>query len=1369
MSKFFLYLGMLLWVGSVSGEVTAPPYLPEKQSFQRVDTIKVNDIPGGPTQQKRAAKESRSLNGNWKISPLLTSPAPFTETNSEEKSFIANDFDDSHWDSIKVPLNWYRQYRKAQDASNPYVKGWYRTAFELTPDDLHDRRVILKFDVVGSDATVYLNGKRLGRHLGEFTGFELDGTEAAKPGRNVLAVRVLSDQGMRGGIKKVNRVYGSQWSLSNIKGGIWQNVTLSLEPTLRIRDLLVTPRLETGSIEVDYTIVNTTGKHVRAVLEAQVSPAMRLDRNKKINLSLPVEVELKPGVNQGSFPVRLKEPVKWSVTAPYLYYLTLNVKENQQTISCDAVRFGYRDFKIRNGKFYLNGEEIYLFGQNISSIHFGGYGLDPKEEERKITEQLKLYRDLGYVITRTAHMPILPAVLDVADELGIMIFHEWGWSFTAGLDFPEFEKNNLREVADFVRSSYNHPSVTMWSMGNEVVHRNNPDIARQMDLQVGLVRKLDKSGRPISTFSGAAGWTSYGETKLDTDLHDLHTYTALSAAWTRLPEQFDSQYAGELRIYEEKDKLSRPLVAWENVGFSWGTFVDKKFKRGNAKQYAAYMARPTNWGQPNGVGFVGCAPLFKAVGPGFSEWAQTLYGRRVFELYRLNLNYTGFAPWFGGIAASTLWTQPVLPSLHSDQKLFPRNLFLGESTPWNAAIVNSTNHQLHNLTLEYSLLPNQGEEIAAGSTRIAEVPAQGKFTGKTELTIPATVKPGNCQLRLTLKDAAGREIGRNYYDLYLQSRSILTRKIEQCRPIFVLDTKAPENLAVLEKLLNNFGLHYTVIATPAKATTGSLLIVPPELAETQQLQLHDHAAINDFLRNRDGILLVLEQKNPLSIFPGNQRLSGDGNTFVDLVIPDHPLFADLDHTSFDTWNTPDHGFIVSRSFVPYTVNALAVKGAFLNRKNIGGAVIEASYGNGRILLSQLEATANARHDSVAATYLYNLFHYAAGMKKLNSWALPLSDAAGNVYTPVKERLEMIDLSSKANTSFTDDVPNDNKGGWTDQGNNDFRMMPLGKIDAGGVIFNVIDPAKNNGKSCLVVRGTERPQLPLEVKGIPVGKKYSRLFFMHTAAWGNRGNAGVYRIHYADGKHVDVPLIAGRNIGDWWTVAPLPDAKIGLTTRNATGNEVGTYVTAWENPRPDASIAAIDFLSETAAQGSNIDWLPVGTPVPVLIAITGERSGDAPVNLTSDKVFKRANASKDTHSTIKGEVTVRKENGFKVLQITFPASQGKDCPAVMLTFDKQAVKAEFQYLTFYAKSESGGTIQFTLPEKEWKGTYTGDAAIRGDGQWHKYRLKVGSEFKPNRNAAYSTLRGELFLFYRNSRAPEANRPGMDLEIRDISLE
>lgn len=1346
--KSLLLLTLLASIPLFAAEEFAP-WLPERRSVQKIQTL--------PPPVSRNT-EVRSLDGLWKFSGLSTSDTPFREPDSPAANSDPG-LDDSNWDSIKVPDSWFLKYPKQEKIpGRPYFKGWYRREFQLAPKDLEGKRVLLSFDAVAYDAKVFLNGKEIGTHRGDFTPFELDGTEAAKAGRNVLAVRVLTDRGRAGGIPLLDHAYGSNWIM---KGGIWQSVRLLLVPRIRVASILVTPFREQKRIEADYRIVNHTGKTEKIRLTARVTSAIAADKGKEIG-SRSREVILKPGWNTGTLEIALNAPQEWSPENPYLYHLTLDTGSSSR-----SVRFGFRDFRARNGKFYLNGKEIYLFGQNISSVVYGGRGKDPELERRQWEKTVRNFLETGSRIIRTAHGPVPFWLLDIADEYGLMFYMEWGWCISTNLDQAAFVRNNNAQLTEFIERCYNNPCVVMWCGGNEIRHQKRPDIVKLLCDQVRLIRSLDKSKRPVSVFSGAGGWYNYGENRLDTDVLDMHNYTSLYDPWTTMMDLFHRQLAGILRIYGDKEKSSRPQIAWENVGYSWGAWTpDLKFRRGNVEQYAEYMSRKTSWAEPNGVGFVGTSPLFKAVGPGFGSWAQLRYGHRIFEYFRLNPGFAGFAPWFPANDSSLLWNQEVYPSFLNQEELFPHHFFLDRPGEWKSTVVNDGSRSYSSIQLEWHLLNRKKEIIPLGRKTLKTLPAHGRVTGTVRLEFPSSLPAGDYQLRLAVRN--GKElIGRNYYNIHLQASSLLTEKIPSAKRIFILNTGAEKNVRKLQAILKDHKLDAGTVSSAAEAGNGSVLIIPPEFAQPQQLDMDRDSALERFLLQRGGTLLVLEQKNLKTVFPGNHILLPHSTTFVDMVSPSHPVFSGLDYWHFDTWMNPDHGFVISHSLVPFTMNAVMVKGPTISRTNFGSALVEATLGKGRMILSQLDAVANRERDCVAAKYLRNLLAYAVGG---NYWkeARPLASIQRN-FELKKERVCLIDLSSSVTTGFRDETDNDGKGGWTDQGGNDFRRMPLGLQSASGVPFRILDPARNNGRSCIVLRGTNRPEFPNAVRNIRIGKRLSRLFFLHTAGWGQSGLAGAYRIHYADGTSVDIPLQGGVNIGDWWQCDTLPNAKVGLTVTLPEGRTIGTYIASWDNPSVEKEIVSFDFLSENARKGNEIDWMPDKTPVPILIAVTGETVSPDCASLLSDGIFLTAANAREHGSKLEGRVKTGKNGNRRQLDVEFPACSGNDVPAIRIAFRPEKVASGYSYLAFWIRSNTSAVVETSLPCGKWEGSYNGELTLIGDGKWHKYRLRFNEDFRLWKKCSQKNLRGELFLFSHSTRAPGAERSSMRFSIREITLE
>lgn len=202
--------------------------------------------------------------------------------------------------------------------------------------------------------------------------------------------------------------------------------------------------------------------------------------------------------------------------------------------------------------------------------------------------------------------------------------------------------------------------------------------------------------------------------------------------------------------------------------------------------------------------------------------------------------------------------------------------------------------------------------------------------------------------------------------------------------------------------------------------------------------------------------------------------------------------------------------------------------------------------------------------------------------------------------PPKSKFITIDLRPYVTTSFVDDdEPGNKKGGWTDQGyGTDLWDFPLGKQVFGGVPFDIIDPKRNRGKSCILLASRWRPYFPKAVRGIKIGMRADVLHFLITAACcrGHGYEAARIVVHYEDGTQVKIPLLAGVHIGEWWGPTFLDEAETvweGIVPRPRNVFRYG-----WKNAHPDKVIATLDF--ESVWDGRS-DF----RVVPALIAITAE--------------------------------------------------------------------------------------------------------------------------------------------------------------------
>ena len=172
----------------------------------------------------------------------------------------------------------------------------------------------------------------------------------------------------------------------------------------------------------------------------------------------------------------------------------------------------------------------------------------------------------------------------------------------------------------------------------------------------------------------------------------------------------------------------------------------------------------------------------------------------------------------------------------------------------------------------------------------------------------------------------------------------------------------------------------------------------------------------------------------------------------------------------------------------------------------------------------------------------------------------------------------LNVAGAGNRGLRDDVAEDGKGGWTDQGANDLRSLQPGRLEANeiGVPFTVAEPV-------VVLRGGERPAFPAECAEVPVGAEVRSLYFLQTAAWSVEREAPVaeYVVRYADGKEIAIPVRYGLEVNDWWATRPPSLGRVGWQGPNGEA-EVALYVMRWENPQVETPIAGVRMRSTGTA-------------------------------------------------------------------------------------------------------------------------------------------------------------------------------------------
>ena len=921
-----------------------------------------------------ATERRTSLNGTWKFSGLAAAPRPFGSLTDKERERLSPMTDDADWQTIPVPRDWwtlpkYETYRSGPfDTNRVYFCGFYRKAFAVaTPRD--GRRRFLRFEEIGAEAELFVNGRFVAHHLGDFVPFEAEVTDFLVAGTNLVALRVRADYAPL--VPPPNkppytRPYGAHWDRYAIKGGLWHDVTLIETPSVRLTEVRVDPANDLSSVRIRLVVDNAGGR-----LDGTLTATWAADT--AANAARPVATCRESVCASGRTDLTLdlaaggRKP--WSLEAPNLHSLVLVLTDAAGRVrATQRVRLGLRTMRVRNGRFELNGAPVYLVGDSLHSHKYGGRGRDNLADIRR---DLAAWKANDVNLLRTAHAPAIPEVYDMADELGLMIYDEWCMSFCNTLDEAAFERNNLPALAAFVRRDYNHASVVCWSLGNEVKHQS-PEVGRQLDLQYDLVKRLDGQNRPACAFSGVADVWLYGAARRKTDFLDTHRYHGIdSRSWTEWFPAMNAFYAQMAATYGRDGRLDLPLFLGECVGAGWGIRSDDGMRPGAVARYVDWSRRPCSWGKSEGMPFAGATGLLPILDSARGRhYLQGYLATRLVDLFRQDRRLAGFAPWFADptVPGWMRWTQPTYPLLRNDAtdsgRLMFRQLFAGETRRIDCVLVNDTAQTLVGLRAHVSFADGS-REVPLTSVDVGVAGPFAEAVRPLDLTLPPDVA-GDGEIRLRVVDAAGRD-SRNAYSVRVH------RRAEATAP--VADAAAHEMVlyaadATLEAVCRRLGLRARVWPDGAELPESGTLVVPPGAAVRSDREL---AA---FVR-RGGTLLALE---PDGLTPPGfpfLRLRAAPNHLVEPVSVAHPVFDGLTASDFDTWAERPNGHVVERVLAPIDAGVLAARPRYI-KDAAGMALAEYRFGAGRYVVSTVAAHGLWGVNPAATRYLRNLLASVVG-------------------------------------------------------------------------------------------------------------------------------------------------------------------------------------------------------------------------------------------------------------------------------------------------------------------------------------------------------------------------------------------------------
>ncbi len=458
---------------------------------------------------------------------------------------------------IDVPGEWEMQgFRVAKGKTASYWREF------SVPEDWVGNRIKIRFDGVSSNGVIKVNGKTIGSHEGSFVAFEFDLTDAVKPGNNLLEVDVQCET--------VSDLLActSQYAAHPV-GGILRKVTLFTVPLIHITDFSWSVKFDPGYVNASLNIAGKIAFNGIPGSKTSLQFALQDANGKAVNLTRnSFEVPVSTTASEVNSTLIIKNPKKWDPEHPNLYLLTTSLVADGKVLQTNTQKIGFRQIELRGNQFFVNNHPVKLRGVNRHEVHpLRGRSLTPELCRRDV----ELFRAGNCNYIRTSHYPPSDEFLQACDELGMFVESEaslcwidhgaspvWkAWNYLDTQYLPFMVRANLENIL----SGRQHPSVIIWSLGNE--SRWSPLWERVLAED----KRLDPS-RPTSFHDQC--WGNYNNAKSSADVANYH-YPGLNGPNECEKEKNRPTLFGEymhVQCYARRELETDPSVrsdAWANT------------------------------------------------------------------------------------------------------------------------------------------------------------------------------------------------------------------------------------------------------------------------------------------------------------------------------------------------------------------------------------------------------------------------------------------------------------------------------------------------------------------------------------------------------------------------------------------------------------------------------------------------------------------------------------------------------------------------------------------------------------------------------------------------------------------------------------
>jgi beta-galactosidase len=535
--------------------------------------------------KRMGTTDTRSFDEGWLFSRfgLQADGSSLPEPTGLEKP----ETDDASWRKLDLPHDWaiegpFRIELTGETGKLPYKGiGWYRKYFVIPAKDA-GQQVFIDFDGAMAYAEIWLNGHYVGTWPYGYTSFRMDLTPYLKFGeKNLLAVRLDTEK------------WESRWYPG---AGIYRHVWLVKTNPVHVGHwgtYITTPVISAGSslIKMDVTIDNQSRKEVEATIQTQI---FELDRNnfpgRKIASFNNSVVKTGPGKNALiSTQATISNPKRWDILSPNRYLAQTRIVVEGKVVDTYNTPFGIRtiEFTARNG-FLLNGHRVEIQG---TCNHHDLGALGAAMNTSALRRQLAILKEMGCNSLRTSHNPPAPELIELADQMGFLVWDEAFDCWKTGkkkLDYNKlYEEWHEKDLQALVHRDRNNPSVFIWSIGNEVMDQQNVEMTKHL---ADIVRNEDPT-RPVSNGYNDPDNSRAVGSVVALDIMGVNYFFNQQANWDADPRYMNKPTLGSEtsscvtsrgEYFFHSDYKNWQISSYDYAKPGWGCSPDEQF-RTNAK------------------------------------------------------------------------------------------------------------------------------------------------------------------------------------------------------------------------------------------------------------------------------------------------------------------------------------------------------------------------------------------------------------------------------------------------------------------------------------------------------------------------------------------------------------------------------------------------------------------------------------------------------------------------------------------------------------------------------------------------------------------------------------------------------------------